>query len=72
MMQISEPRGRAVWTRDDTDPWDRIVERLLGPVVTEADRDRRRGDALALAAAAMRAAGEHDPETLAHEAADAL
>lgn len=63
MMQISEPRGRAVWTRDDTDPWDHIVERLLGPTVTPADRERRRSDARALAAAALRAAGiERLPE----------
>ncbi|WGY67338.1 hypothetical protein KEC55_10775 [Burkholderia cepacia] len=55
-MKISEPRGRAVWERDDTDPWDRAVELLLGPAVTESDRARRRADALALSAAAMKAA----------------
>ncbi|AOK29860.1 hypothetical protein AQ611_10930 [Burkholderia singularis] len=57
-MRISEPRGRVVWERDDgADPWDALVSRVLGPVVTEADRERRRSDALALAGAALRAAG---------------
>ncbi len=42
---------------DPTDAeWDRAVALLLGPVVTPADRERRRTDALALAAAALRAA----------------
>ena len=57
-MKISEPRGRAVWARDETDTWDRAVALLLGPIVTEADRERRRADALALSAAAMKAAEE--------------
>ncbi|NVH69340.1 hypothetical protein G4D37_24720 [Burkholderia pseudomallei] len=57
-MKISEPRGRAVWERDDADPWAALVDRILGPVVTEADRERRRADALALSAAAMKAAEE--------------
>ncbi|WP_143329839.1 hypothetical protein [Burkholderia sp. AU31652] len=57
-MKISEPRGHAVWARDKTDTWDRAVALLLGPIVTEADRARRRADALALSAAAMKAAEE--------------
>ncbi|URF05266.1 hypothetical protein [Cupriavidus campinensis] len=40
--------------------WDRAVARLLGPVVVPADRERRRSDALALAAAALRAAEADD------------
>lgn len=57
-MRISEPRGKEVTRRDgDALDWSRVVERLLGPVVTQADRERRRADALALADAAMRAAG---------------
>lgn len=55
-MKIIEPRGRAVWARDETDTWDRAVALLLGPIVTETDRERRRSDALALSAAAMKAA----------------
>ncbi|KFX26658.1 hypothetical protein [Ralstonia solanacearum] len=54
-----ERGGRDVTRRDkDAPDWDGLVDRLLGPVVTQADRERRCGDALALAAAAMRAAGE--------------
>ena len=40
----------------EAETWDTLVSRVLGPVVTEADREQRRTDALALAAAAMRAA----------------
>ncbi|WP_423191990.1 hypothetical protein [Cupriavidus sp. H18C2] len=40
--------------------WDGLVARVLGPVVTPADRERRRTDALALSAAALRAAGVDD------------
>lgn len=50
---------------DDTPDWDALVASALGPVVTEADRERRRGDALALAAAALRAAGEKPGEASA-------
>ncbi|QTO42409.1 hypothetical protein [Burkholderia latens] len=49
--------GREITRRDPDGPdWCAVVERLLGPVVTEADRKRRRADALALSAAAMKAA----------------
>lgn len=44
-----EPEG------SEMDIWDRAVARLLGPVITESDRERRCADALALAAAALRA-----------------
>ncbi|NRO99219.1 hypothetical protein GWC77_25320 [Paraburkholderia sp. NMBU_R16] len=51
--------GREITKKSgDADAWDALVSRVLGPVVTDADRERRRGDALALAAAALRAAGE--------------
>lgn len=46
----------------DSPGWDALVDRLLGPVVVESDRERRRSNALALAAAAMRAAGEKHGE----------
>ncbi|CAN7265152.1 hypothetical protein LJR230_001073 [Trinickia sp. LjRoot230] len=50
--------GREITQKSgDADTWDAVVSRVLGPVITEADRERQRGDALALAAAAMRAAG---------------
>lgn len=53
------PVGRTITEKiDGDDIWDRAVARLLGPIVTPADRERRRGHALALAAAALRAAGE--------------
>lgn len=56
---VTERGGREVTRRDSDAPdWDALVSRVLGPVVTPADRERRRGDALALAAAALRAAGE--------------
>ncbi|MDR9053453.1 hypothetical protein [Burkholderia multivorans] len=62
----AEDAGRAVFRRDKGGPdWGALVERILGPVVTEADRERRRADALALAAAAMRAAGEPNPASQA-------
>lgn len=53
-------RGEA---KTEADSWDHCVAGLLPPVLaTDAadDRERRRGDALALAAAALRAAGESD------------
>ncbi|WP_155755011.1 hypothetical protein [Burkholderia pseudomultivorans] len=54
---LHAPAGREVTRRDPDGPdWWAVVERLLGPVVTEADRERRRADALALSAAAMKAA----------------
>ncbi|HDR9482826.1 TPA: hypothetical protein QDC20_003643 [Burkholderia aenigmatica] len=53
----AEDAGRAVFRRDKDGPdWVALVDRILGPVVTEADRERRRADALALSAAAMKAA----------------
>ncbi|OXJ17246.1 hypothetical protein [Burkholderia sp. HI2500] len=56
--RMAPDAGREVTQRDaDATNWGAVVERLLGPVVTDADRERRRGDALALAAAALRAAG---------------
>lgn len=42
----------------DAELWDTAVAGLLGPVVTQRDREQRRTNALALAAAALRAAGE--------------
>ena len=40
----------------EAETWDACVAQLIGPVVTPADRKQRRANALALAAAAMRAA----------------
>ncbi|WP_157130366.1 hypothetical protein [Burkholderia pseudomallei] len=63
---LHAPAGREVTRRDPDGPdWDALVARALGPVVTEADRERRRGDALALAGAALRAAGEKHGEASA-------
>lgn len=55
-----EAGGQTIFSREETDSpdWDACVDRLLGPVVTKDDRERRRADALALAAAARRAAGD--------------
>ncbi|MCF1440394.1 hypothetical protein ACI2UZ_01730 [Ralstonia nicotianae] len=39
----------------EAETWDACVDRLIGPVVTPADRERRRSNALALAAAVQRA-----------------
>lgn len=62
---ITERSGRAVTRRDGDGPdWDAVVARLIGPTVAPADRERRRSDALALAAAALRAAGDNDLEEL--------
>lgn len=46
--------------RQESALWDDLVARVLGPIVTPADRERRRTDALALAAAALRAAEAED------------
>lgn len=43
----------------EAEVWDRAVSQLIGPVVTSADRETRRQNALQLAAAALRAAGEN-------------
>lgn len=48
-----EPAGQMT----EAETWDACVAQLIGPVVTPADREQRRSNALALAAAAMRAAG---------------
>lgn len=53
-----------------TEIWDRAVALLLGPVVTSADRKRRRADALALTAAALRAANADDLTTLDKQTGD--
>ncbi|WP_146774279.1 hypothetical protein [Burkholderia cepacia] len=54
---VHAPAGREITRRDPEGPdWAALVDRILGPVVTEADRERRRTDALALSAAAMKAA----------------
>ncbi|KWC16378.1 MULTISPECIES: hypothetical protein [Burkholderia cepacia complex] len=54
---VHAPAGREITRRDPDGPdWDAVVARLLGPVVIETDRERRRNDALALSAAAMKAA----------------
>jgi len=44
----------------EADSWNRAVSWLIGPVVTLADREQRRCNALALAAAALRAAEADD------------
>ncbi|MDO3617127.1 hypothetical protein Q3O97_14845 [Ralstonia pseudosolanacearum] len=44
----------------EAEAWDACVAQLIGPVVTPADREQRRSNALALAAAALRAAGADD------------
>ncbi|MDO3553098.1 hypothetical protein [Ralstonia pseudosolanacearum] len=44
----------------EAETWDACVAQLIGPVVTPADRKQRRSNALALAAAALRAAGADD------------
>lgn len=41
---------------DDVVDWDALIDRLLGPVLSSRDRERRHAEALELAAAAMRAA----------------
>ncbi|WP_367394976.1 hypothetical protein [Cupriavidus sp. Agwp_2] len=51
--------------KEDRETWDMAVARLLGPIVTQQDRERRRVDALALAAAALRAAGADELATQA-------
>ncbi|MHC6051933.1 hypothetical protein ACYT84_09220 [Ralstonia solanacearum] len=40
----------------EAETWDACVAQLIGPVVKPADREQRHRNALALAAAAMRAA----------------
>lgn len=58
--RTAQDAGREVTRRDgDETDWGALVERLLGPTVTPADRERRRADALALARAALKAAGEN-------------
>lgn len=47
----------------EAETWDACVAQLIGPVVTQADREQRRSNALALASAALRAAG--DPAAVA-------
>ncbi|QOK96849.1 hypothetical protein HF909_10680 [Ralstonia pseudosolanacearum] len=44
----------------EAETWGCAVAQLIGPVVTESDREQRRSNALALAAAALRAAGADD------------
>ncbi|MEF3058710.1 hypothetical protein V4C85_02315 [Ralstonia solanacearum] len=44
----------------EADTWDACVAQLIGPVVTHADREQRRLNALALAAAALRAANNEN------------
>ncbi|MFV8529451.1 hypothetical protein [Ralstonia pseudosolanacearum] len=48
----------------EAETWDACVAQLIGPAVTPADREQRRQNALQLAAAAMRAAGEKHGEAL--------
>ncbi|EHP42304.1 hypothetical protein OR16_15284 [Cupriavidus basilensis OR16] len=48
----------APWS--DAETWDAAVARLLGPRLTSDPACKRRRDALALAAAALRTAGEKD------------
>lgn len=45
---------------DDAALWDDLVQQLLGPKLAGYDPERRRSHALALAAAALRAAGGHE------------
>ncbi|PRG37572.1 hypothetical protein [Burkholderia multivorans] len=51
-------RPREIYKRRDGETdWDSVAQHILGPAVTPADRERRRSDALALARAALKAAG---------------
>jgi hypothetical protein len=53
-----EARGRVIdRSGEGGDPFDRAVALILGPRMPGDDPERRRKEALALAAAAMRAAG---------------
>lgn len=64
---VTEPGGREITRRDgDAPDWDTLVSRVLGPIVTPADRERRRGHALALAAAALRAAEADEKRKINH------
>jgi hypothetical protein len=52
----AERAGRDVTRRDDDAPdWDELVGRILGPRLVVDDTERRRADALDLAAAVQRA-----------------
>jgi hypothetical protein len=52
-----EARGRVIdRSAADDNPWDRAVALILGPRLPSDDPERRRADALALSAAAMKAA----------------
>ncbi|WP_234745631.1 hypothetical protein [Burkholderia sp. WTPI3] len=63
---VHAPAGREITRRDPDGPdWDALVERILGPRMPSETHERRRADALALAAAAMRAAGEPNPASQA-------
>lgn len=44
--------------RQEAEAWDSCVATLLGPRMPSEEKERRRRDALELAAAALRAAGE--------------
>ncbi len=47
-----------VTCNDDATLWDDLVQQLLGPKLAGYDSEQRRSHALALSAAALRAAGE--------------
>ncbi|MBR8433839.1 hypothetical protein KDW37_24085 [Burkholderia cenocepacia] len=56
---VHAPAGREITRRDPDGPdWDRAVDLVLGKRMPGESPERRRADALALAAAALRAAGE--------------
>ncbi len=48
---------------NDTESWDYCVDYLIGPKLVGVDPGIRKRNALELAAAALRAAGEHDLAT---------
>lgn len=50
----------------EAETWDACVAQLIGPVVTPADREARRQNALQLAAAAMRAAEADEKRKINH------
>ncbi|MFC0130737.1 hypothetical protein [Ralstonia solanacearum] len=56
-----DPAGRMT----EAETWDACVAQLIGPAVTPAGREQRRRNALALSAAALRAAGEKPGEASA-------
>lgn len=55
---VHAPAGREITRRDPDEPdWDALTDRILGPRMPSETQERRRSDALALARAALKAAG---------------